>query len=563
MTGPPETLRKPSEPQRRCLLVIDESSVAKHELPETGELVIGRDPGCDIAIPHDSLSRRHALLRIGPEAEMTIEDLGSTNGTTVREQRLRPGTPAALQLAEVIDLGSVMVVVQQRGTGGPARRIWSHGYFEARLVEECARGESARTTFSLVRVAFDTDVEDSAIEEALRVELGASVIGRYSPGQYEALVMGSVDLAYVRERLEAKRIVARAGVALYPQHARDADALLAAAAPGASTPAVEAGPGDGAMQGLHRLVQRIAAGTINVLILGETGVGKEVLAETVHRESPRAKKPFLRLHCAALSESLLESELFGHEKGAFTGAVAAKQGLLETADGGTVFLDEVGELPSSIQVKLLRVIETREVMRVGGLKPRTIDVRFVAATNRDLEAEIARGTFRSDLYFRLNGISLTIPPLRSRVAEIRPLAYKFLDRAARELPRGSGLPQISEAAMTLLESYAWPGNIRELRNVIERAALLCGDDPILPEHLPLEKMRAVLPIAAASAGAPVDIDKLKEQIREADKVAVLDALAKCAGNQSEAAALLGITRRALVYKLDQYGLPRPRKGRRP
>jgi len=556
-----ETVPKASEARGRCLLVIGETSVTKHDLPDTGDLVLGRDPGCDIAIAHESLSRRHALLRIGPE--MMIEDLGSTNGTTVREQRLRPGSPVALQLSEVVDLGAAMFVVQQRGADSPTRRIWSHGYFEARLVEECGRAGSAREAFSVVRITCGDGVADAAIEEALRFELGATVVARYLPGQYEALVTGTVELERVRERLAARRITARAGVACYPQHARDADGLLAAAAPGTVTPVVDT---SAAMQGLQRLVRRVAAGMINVLILGETGVGKEMLAETVHRESLRSRKPFLRLHCAALSESLLESELFGHEKGAFTGALAAKQGLLETADGGTIFLDEVGELPVSTQVKLLRVIETREVTRVGGLKPISIDVRFVAATNRDLEAEITRGTFRSDLYFRLNGISLTIPPLRSRVSEIRGLASTFVDRAVHETPRTSGAPQISEHAMAMLETYPWPGNIRELRNVIERAVLLCGDDPILPEHLPLEKMRAVLPPAAATPAAATparDIDQLKEQIRDIDKVAVLDALARCAGNQSEAAGLLGITRRALVYKLDQYGLPRPRKGRRP
>src|SRR6185503_6105666 len=182
---------------------------------------------------------------------------------------------------------------------------------------------------------------------------------------------------------------------------------------------------DEGMPQLHRLVERIARGTINVLILGETGAGKEVLAERVQRLSPRARWPFLRLNCAALSETLLESELFGHERGAFTGAVTAKPGLLETAEGGTVFLDEAGELPMSIQVKLLRVIEERQVLRVGGLKPRPIDVRFIAATNRDLEVEVARGAFRQDLFFRLNGVTLVVPPLRDRVSEIEALARLF------------------------------------------------------------------------------------------------------------------------------------------
>ena len=186
------------------------------------------------------------------------------------------------------------------------------------------------------------------------------------------------------------------------------------------------------MRRVHELAERAAAGTINVLITGETGVGKELLAETVHRASPRRGGPYVCLNCAALSETLLESELFGHERGAFTGAVQAKPGLLETAARGTLFLDEVGELPLATQAKLLRVIETREVTRLGSVRPHRIDVRFIAATNRDLEAEVARGAFRADLYFRLNGITLTIPPLRSRLEEIRPLAETF---AAPDLPR--------------------------------------------------------------------------------------------------------------------------------
>src|SRR5205823_4677188 len=203
---------------------------------------------------------------------------------------------------------------------------------------------------------------------------------------------------------------------------------------------------------LRRLVERVAPGTISVLILGETGVGKEVLAETVHRESKRASKPFLKLNCAALSESLLESELFGHEKGSFTGALATKPGLLETADGGTVFLDEVGDLPLSMQVKLLRVLEERQVLRVGGLKPRPINVRFVSATNRDIEAEVGRGHYREDLFYRLNGVSLVIPPLRDRPEELEPLANEFIAASMRALGRSEG-PALSPEALEVLRRY--------------------------------------------------------------------------------------------------------------
>jgi transcriptional regulator with PAS, ATPase and Fis domain len=335
------------------------------------------------------------------------------------------------------------------------------------------------------------------------------------------------------------------------------------------------------MQTLWRLVERIAHANISVLLQGETGVGKEVMTETIHNMSTRAAQPFLRLNCAALSEALLESELFGHEKGAFTGALSAKPGLLETADKGTVFLDEIGELPLSLQVKLLRVIEERRVLRVGGLKSRAIDVRFLAATNRDLEIEVARGAFRQDLFFRLNGITLTIPPLRERQTEIRPLAEIFIARACAESGR-SPLP-LSPEASTLLHRYSWPGNIRELKHMMERAVLLCQGEAITPEHLPVEKMRATRsappprsPVpAAADAGhahptngarrptpqTPPQDESLdfKKDSRERERRRIIAALKSAEGNQSKAAEILGISRRTLLTKLDVHKLPRPRK----
>jgi DNA-binding NtrC family response regulator len=322
----------------------------------------------------------------------------------------------------------------------------------------------------------------------------------------------------------------------------------------------------GAMHQLRRLVDRIADGQISVLIMGETGVGKERLAETIHRRSKRAERPFLRLNCAAISETLLESELFGHERGAFTGAMAAKPGLLETADGGTVFLDEVGELPMALQVKLLRVLEERQVLRIGALKPRPVDMRFVAATNRDLEAEVARGAFRQDLFFRLNGVMVVVPPLRERVGEIAALAVVFAEHAARE--RGGPVPELARETLAVLEGHSWPGNVRELRNVIERAVLLCGGETIRPEHLPLERMTAAASPAAAApaprvrppgAGDVGEEDELRSRLLAAGRQRILDALDRCAGNQTRAARLLGMSRNTLMKKMDDHGIPRPRK----
>jgi two-component system, NtrC family, response regulator AtoC len=299
------------------------------------------------------------------------------------------------------------------------------------------------------------------------------------------------------------------------------------------------------MEQVLTLAERVAAGGINVLILGETGAGKEVLARFIHARSPRARKPFVCVDCAALSPSLLESELFGHERGAFTGAAAAKPGLLETAPGGTVFLDEVGEMPLPLQAKLLRAIENRTITRVGGLKPHTIDVRFVAATNRDLESGVADETFRRDLYYRLNGMTLTVPPLRERLDDIPLLARAFVN----ELSGSGRAPDLSDGALQLLCGYGWPGNVRELRNVIERALLLCDGPELTEAHLPEAAMRRRLVApAAAQPGS--------------ERERILAALAACGGNQSRAARELGLSRKVLIARLESYGVARPRKSPR-
>jgi transcriptional regulator with PAS, ATPase and Fis domain len=312
---------------------------------------------------------------------------------------------------------------------------------------------------------------------------------------------------------------------------------------------------DDTMQELYRLVARVAAGTINVLLIGETGAGKEIVAEQLHRTSPRAAEPFLRLNCAALSESLLESELFGHERGAFTGAVESRPGLLETADGGTVFLDEVGELPPAIQVKLLRVIEEQMVLPVGGRKPRKIDVRFVSATNRDLEKEVAAGTFRQDLFFRLNGILIVVPPLRERASEIVPLAKGFVASVCEKMQR-TPVPMLSPETLEQLQRHQWPGNVRELRNVMERAVLLCSGETIEPEHLSLDKLTNVEP-AASTPDERARV--LEEQLEENERARIMDALERAEGNQTRASKLLGVSRGTLMAWLDRYSLPRPRK----
>ncbi|WP_394826867.1 sigma 54-interacting transcriptional regulator [Pendulispora albinea] len=316
---------------------------------------------------------------------------------------------------------------------------------------------------------------------------------------------------------------------------------------------------DPAMVRLHELVKRIAVRDINVLLLGETGVGKEIVAEAVHRASRRADGPLVRVNCAQYNPQLLESELFGHEQGAFTGATKSKPGVFEAAQGGTLFLDEIGELPLSAQVKLLRVIEERRIRRVGGTESRELDIRLVTATHRDLKAESQSAQFRRDLYFRLSGVTIPIPPLRERITEIVPLAKLFASRFSAPDPA----PELSDEARDALVRHPWPGNVRELRNVVEQAVAL-SDGIIHLEHLRLEApgdpmpLSAPLPVHApgvAGAGTP-----LRGQMQSLERQRIVDALERAHGNQSRAAESLGMPRRTLVDKLRRYNIPRPRSG---
>ncbi len=313
---------------------------------------------------------------------------------------------------------------------------------------------------------------------------------------------------------------------------------------------------------------RVAAGSrLSVLLLGETGVGKEVLARRVHELSSRASGPLVRVNCAAFVESLLEAELFGYERGAFTGATQVKPGLLEAASGGTLFLDEVGELALSTQAKLLRVLESGEVTRVGALKPRAVDVRFVAATHRDLRQLVAEGRFREDLFFRLDGVSIRIPPLRERVEEIVPLAESFV--AAFAAAEGRPAPVLSPDAKKRLEAHGWSGNVRELRNVMQRTVLFSKGGEISVADLRLDPMGtppAARPAASqASASGTANVPPPARELspeRAERRQKVLDALEKTVWNQTRAAELLGISRRTLQTWMIDLDIPRPRTGPR-
>ena len=430
------------------LLVVGNTRMITHPITRD-EIVIGRAPDCDLVLDHRALSRRHAILRRGPQ--LTVQDLGSTNGVRLARGLVRGGEPVLL-----------------------------------------APGES------------------------------------FHIGPFSFLVVDAQPADASSNRSGRDRLIVE----------------------------------DPTLDGVSTLVREIARSEVNVLVLGETGVGKEVLASTLHALSERTG-PLSSINCAALSEPLLESELFGHEKGAFTGAAFAKPGLLEAAGGGTVFLDEIGELPLAVQAKLLRVLETQELQRVGDLKPRTADLRIVAATNRDLAAEVEAGRFRRDLFFRLDGVTLRIPPLRKRRHAIGPLALKFIEEAAHRL----GRPEVRATPdlIVALCAHDWPGNVRELKAVIDRAVLLSRGPQLGSRHLAFSSRpdgpeAAPAPAAPAAPGPAPAADELGflDPEQRADRARLIAALDECAGNQTRAAKRLGISRTTLVNKLALYRIRRPR-----
>ena len=306
-----------------------------------------------------------------------------------------------------------------------------------------------------------------------------------------------------------------------------------------------------AMRQLQTAVEQVAPAPLPVLVTGESGTGKELVARAIHTRSKRAKRPFVPINCAGLSESILEDELFGHVRGAFTGAEKDREGRFEYASGGTMFLDEIGDMPKSMQAKLLRVLESGEVVRLGSNEPRHVDVRLVSATNADLAQMVKDGGFREDLYFRIKGMELHLPPLRARREDVPVLVRHFLARFAHELDRP--VPEVARDTMGLLSGYGWPGNVRQLINVVQNALVRCPRDALAvePKHLP-EEVRATdgdVPETPESLGgeAPLKLDQL-------EKHAIRNALRVAEGNREQAAEMLGIGERTLYRKLKEYGV---------
>jgi two-component system, NtrC family, response regulator AtoC len=360
-----------------------------------------------------------------------------------------------------------------------------------------------------------------------------------------ALKLGAVD--FLEKPFSLDRAVATVRKALEMTVLRREVQALREQSSVAGTTIIGQGP---AMRAVFDMLERLGqAGATTVLIEGESGTGKGAIAQALHRVSARAKGPFLNVTCSALPDTLMESELFGHEKGAFTDARSTKRGLVELAHGGTLFLDEIAELSSAVQAKLLRFIEDKTFRRLGGTQDLTVDARIVAATNRSLEDEVAAGRFRRDLFYRLRVVPIALPALRERREDILPLARHFLERFTREL--GRRVQRLSAEAGALLTAYDWPGNVRELKNVMERAVLLCDGPEIRGRDLPAE-VRDPAPAAAGRGAAPPG-----RTLEDVEHGLLEDALNRTSGNQSRAAALLGISRHQLRTRMTRYGMLPP------
>lgn len=310
------------------------------------------------------------------------------------------------------------------------------------------------------------------------------------------------------------------------------------------------------MQRIYELIETVAASDSNILILGETGTGKDLVAKAIHNLSKRRKKPFVKVDCATIPRELLESELFGHEKGAFTGATTTREGKFQQANSGTLFLDEVGNLSEYVQMKLLNVLQDRTVTPVGAKNPVDVDIRLLAASNVDLLEEVKAGNFREDLYYRLNVVTIDLPPLRDRKVDIPPLAAHFLQMYNTH---NNGNPNgISQGALELLMRYSWPGNVRELENVIEQVCVLCDKQRIETQHLPLEILNEVVYIPAKLskrvASNASEVRSLQETVEESEKEAVEQALVATGGNKKAASKLLGVSRVTLYEKIRKYGI---------
>ncbi len=562
--------------QRVTLMVYLREAVEAVPLSMGHPVVFGRDGGADVVVPRPSLSRRHARFELLDDGVM-LEDLDSTNGTRVNGE---PVTRCKVKPGEDVMLGDVRVALHvHTPSEGQVQGLSTHERFLTILDEELMRHREFGRKLGLlmVRVVGGDGEHLSRWLPMLRGQLRrVDRMALYSPDCVEiALPEVTADslLATANAVVESRQASSRpllCGAALFPDNATSPDELQeqargAVQAATAEQPVVTSvqladrtpsRPGSPvvtgeAMQKVFDSVKRLARANIPVLITGETGTGKEVVARSVHTGSPRKDAAFVCVNCAALPEQLVESILFGHEKGAFTGADRRTEGVFKDADGGTVFLDEIGELIPAAQAALLRVLETQKVNRVGSSKEVSVDVRVLCATHRNIPAMCEAGSFRWDLFYRINTMTLKIPPLRERVDEIGPLAKHFLAEASgAEYPVSGIDPQ----AMKVLSRYNWPGNVRELRNVIERAVVMAQGDRITPNDLPDSFRDRPSPRAGAEDGLLDDDVDYKTRIQRYEKKLILAALTETDGNQTQAAKKLRIPLRTLVFKIRNLGV---------
>ena len=525
-------------------------------------VVVGRGPGVDFEIDGRLVSRRHVALHFGDQVD--VEDLGSRNGTTVGKTRLPPRAKHRLQQGEAVMVGLAIIMPQKMPIGCVAPTILNREAFLGGVSELAATGRGiAIVQFSLAKV-----VDPGWLATLLaNVFSGSARLADWGGNSWRLACILEDEKTTKEASDFAMARLASCGLHttsdhVFLPHPIDDELVrrhpILAAEVGARWTSLGIVARSKQIHEVLELAERVAKSDLAVLILGETGAGKDLVASVIHDSSSRNGRSLLRLNCASLNEALLESELFGHEAGAFTGAKEMKKGLLEIADGGTVFLDEVAELPLTVQAKLLRVVESHQFMRVGGGRVIPANVRFVSATNSDLLDETKKGRFREDLYYRLAGFTLRVPPLRERPDDIQILAETFLHRVAGGVGR---VLRFSNEALTALRAHPWPGNVRELRNIVVRASLLCDGPTILPRHLVFDQKDLAI---GDPSGLPSFKDFPKGQVFPFhDPVAAREfiscALESTAGNQTQAAKVLGISRRALVNRLEDYGLPRPRQ----
>jgi DNA-binding NtrC family response regulator len=560
---------------RPYLTIFSEGSATVFQFAHDGAYLVGRDSSAAIALGDASASRRHAEIRISGQTASVV-DLDSANGTRVDGQRAAGTVP--LSPGAVISIGATDMVFQWRVQREASRLVLDRPHFEQLLEAEVER--SIRHThplaLALLRVEGGSGTMaavGAAIAQAMR---RMDRLGRLDETTLAVLLpeLASEDAGGVCDRIlqQARKIAPglRAGMAEWPSDGYTMDTLVLAARSAleqatsgqvvrARATVIElrlgrhrVGFADPAMLRLLALARRLAQSNIPVLISGETGSGKELFANAIHELSSRSATPLMTINCAALPETLAESELFGHARGAFSGALAHRVGRLEAADGGTVFLDEIGELPLSIQAKLLRVLEDKAITRLGENQPRGIDIRVVAATNRDLPQRIAEGAFRQDLFFRLSGASLFVPPLRERPRDIPLLVQTILGELAG---RDHGPLSITPEAMGLLVGYSWPGNVRELRHALAHAAAIALGSVIEAWMLPSAITGcASEPVATGAAVAGRNFRPIEDEVRELEVRRMKDALDATGGVQTRAAALISMPLRTFQAKCRRYGL---------